>query len=121
MIKFYTVRAAAIAVAATIATTAALPASAETFDADGRYQVTVNVDDGMLATPRGVNRLRQTLLRNARRTCRADVPSAAGAANYRVCMAEMTELGHRAINARAEQWAARHNQSAPLALVEKKD
>lgn len=120
MIKFNTVRTFAIAAAA-LGTFAAVPASAETLNAEGRHQFVVNVDDGMLATPRGVNRLRQEMLRNARRTCRGDARTAAESTEYRVCMAEMTELGHRAINTRAEQWAARNSQVVPLALVEKKD
>lgn len=120
MTKLNTVRAIAIAAAA-FGAVSALPASAETLNAEGRYQLTVNVEDGMLATPRGVNRLRQEMLRNARRTCRGTVPTAAEATTYRACMAEMTELGHRAINTRAEQWAARNSQVVPLALVQKKD
>lgn len=120
MTKLNTVRTFAIAAAA-LGTFAAVPASAETLNAEGRHQIVVNVDDGMLATPRGVNRLRQEMLRNARRTCRGDARTAAESTEYRVCMAEMTELGHRAINTRAEQWAARNSQVVPLALVEKKD
>lgn len=115
------IRAAAIAIIASSTALIAVPAAAESINADGKHEMTLKFDDAMLATPRGVNRLRENMQRTARRSCLPDAPSAAAVIRSRVCFAELTEAGNRAITVKADQWAARNNQAKSLALAETSD